>query len=416
MVDKPKKFSHKFAENVSEPGKYSVGKGLFLQVNPAGKKSWLYRYRSPTRGQRPRDMGLGPFPQISLAMAEERAFKAARLRLQGIDPIDDRRAKKKAEDLAAERRRTFKQVCEDFLQTHEASWKNEKHRQQWKSTLEQHAYPAMGETMISDIDASLVAKVLRPIWSEKTETAARLRGRIKAVLDYAISSGLRDGDNPADISKRGRLAPLLPKRELVQKREHHPALAYEKVGAFMADLREQDLIAARALEVLILTAARTSEIIGARWDEIDLDAKVWTVPANRIKARKEHRVPLSSAAISVMERMKEIRDPSQPWIFQGPRKKGLSNGAFLALLKRMKRSDITAHGFRSTFRDWCAEQTAYPREVAEMALAHAISNKVEAAYRRGDLFEKRRRLMEDWATYCGKIEPSRGGNVVTLAG
>jgi integrase len=311
---------------------------------------------------------------------------------------------------------TFKQCATAYIDAHRLGWKNEKHAAQWASTLEAYANPIFGDLPVQAIDTGLVMKALEPIWRTKTETASRLRGRIEAVLDWATVREFRRGDNPA--RRRGHLDKLLPQRAKVQKVRHHPALPYAEIGAFMASLRSQEGCAARALEFLILTAGRTGEVIGALWSEIDLAEGVWIVPASRMKAGKEHRVPLSAPAIKVIREQQAaaelVEGRLNGFVFPGGRPgKGLSNMALLKLLERMKRDDLTAHGFRSTFRDWAAEQTHFPRDVAEMALAHTISDKVEAAYRRGDLFEKRRLLMEAWATYCGTV-PMRKGEVVSL--
>jgi integrase len=282
------------------------------------------------------------------------------------------------------------------ISMHRDSWRNEKHRDQWRNTLNSYASPVIGSLPVQTIDVALVMKALEPIWKTKPETASRLRGRIEAVLDWAAVRGYRTGENPARW--RGHLDKLLPARSKIQRVQHHPALPYNELADFMDALEGQDGTAARALEFLILTAARTGEIIGARWDEVDLEEKIWTVPGERMKAGREHRVPLSPAALVLLKRMKETESD---FVFPGG-KKGmpLSNMAMLAVLKRMRRDDLTAHGFRSTFRDWAAECTDFRSEVVEMALAHTIENKVEAAYRRGDLFQKRRQLMQAWTRFC----------------
>ena len=295
---------------------------------------------------------------------------------------------------------TFNECTKQYLAAHSAGWRNAKHSAQWSSTLKTYVEPVIGSLSVHAIDTALVMKIIEPLWSKKPETASRLRGRIEAVLDWATVRGFRQGENPARW--RGHLDKLLPARARVRKVKHHAALPYDELPTFMIGLRAQEGVAARALEFLILTAARTGEVIGARPDEIK--DKVWTVPAGRMKASKEHRVPLSESAFAVVETLREEHGGAH--LFPGgKRDKPLSNMAMLALLDRMGRSDLTAHGFRSTFRDWAAECTNYPNEVVEMALAHTISSKVEAAYRRGDLFEKRKSLMSDWATFCA----SNGG-------
>jgi integrase len=358
-------------------------------------------------------MGLGALHTISLAQAREAAREARQLLREGIDPIEDRRAKEAARRLNAVETTTFRQAARSYMDAHEKGWRNAKHAAQWRSTLATYAYPTIGDLSVQAIDTGLVLKVLEPIWNEKPETAGRLRGRIEAVLDGAKARGHREGENPARW--RGHLDKLLPARAKVRKVVHHPALPYDDLGAFMKGLRTQNGTAARGLEFLILTAARTGEVIGAKWDEVDLGRHVWTVPADRMKAYKQHRVPLSPAAVAVLEAMEDSKQSN--FIFPGTRPgQPLSNLAFLKLLERMERGKLTVHGFRSTFRDWAAERTAYPRELAEMALAHAIADKVERAYRRGDLFERRARLMEDWAAHCAReggpadVVPIREGN------
>jgi integrase len=296
-------------------------------------------------------------------------------------------------------------MAEDFIGRNEAGWRNAKHRQQWRNTLQSYVYPQLGELAVGAIDTGLVVQVLDPIWAEKPETASRVRGRIEAVLDAATVRGLRQGPNPAQW--KGNLAHILPARAKVRRVEHHAALAFDDLPEFLVALRGRRSMAARALEFSILTAARTGEVLGATWGEIELPAKVWTIPAKRMKGGREHRVPLSEAALAVLENVRPLAlqkagevDPAAP-VFPGPRRAlPMSNMVFLMLLRRMKHEGFTVHGFRSTFSDWAAERTAYPREVVEMALAHAVENKVEAAYRRGDLFDKRRRLMDAWAGFC----------------
>jgi len=379
---------------------YPDGAGLYLQISKGGTKSWIYRF---TLAGRAREMGLGPFPSVSLAEARKRAQEARQLRLTGVDPIEHRR--ERLNTLRVERAKmvTFDAAVEAYISAHEKAWRNAKHGAQWRATLKTYASPVLGSLSVREIDTGLIAKVLDPIWATKTETASRVRGRIESILDWAATRGYRTGENPARW--KGHLENILPKRSKVQRVEHHAALPYTEIGAFVAALRSQGGVAATALEFLILTASRTSETLGARWREIDLDNAMWTIPADRIKAGREHRVPLSSRAVEILERLKVVRHSA--WVFPGG-KTGmpLSNMALLAVLKRMKRAGLTVHGFRSSFRDWVAERTNYPGEVAEQALAHAIPDKVEAAYRRGDLFEKRRRLMTDWATFCNAVHKS----------
>jgi integrase len=389
------------------------GGGLYLRVSATGAKSWVFRFQLD--GKR-RDMGLGPFPDISLAEARGKATEHRKQRHDGIDPLNAKEAHRQAQRVSVAKGRTFRECAVEFIEKNRAGWRNAKHRQQWVNTLQTYAYPTLGELPVSAIDAGLVVQVLDPIWSEKPETASRVRGRIEAVLDAATVRGFRQGPNPA--MWKGNLAHILPARAKVRKVEHHAALPLDEMPSFLAVLRGRDGMSARALEFTILTVARTGEALGARWGEIDLAAKVWTVPAERMKAGREHRVPLSDAAFDVLEKVHPLAlmrdgkpDPAAP-VFPGPRRAlPMSNMVLLMLLRRMKRGDLTAHGFRSTFSDWAAERTAYPREVVEMALAHAIENRVEAAYRRGDLFDKRRRLMADWAGFC---EMTAGGEVVPI--
>jgi integrase len=374
------------------------GGGLYLQVSASGSKSWVFRFKDHGRL---REMGLGSVHAIGLAEARKRATACRQMRLDGTDPIAVKKAGKLKAKFEAARAMTFRQCAEAYIEAHKAGWQNAKHAAQWSSTLKTYAYPVFGALPVQAVDVGLIAKVLEPIWTTKTETASRLRGRIERVLDWATVRGYRQGDNPARW--RGHLDQLLPARSRVQKVQHHAALPYAEVGQFMADLREQDTTSALALEFLILTATRTAEVIGATWSEIDLDAAVWTIPPERMKARKEHRVPLSKPALAILKRLHKHR--AGEFVFMGARLgKPLSNMTLLMLLVRMGRADLTVHGFRSTFRDWAAERTSFPREVAEHALAHSLPDKVEAAYRRGDLFEKRRRLMAAWALYCGTIE------------
>ncbi len=383
------------------PGMYGDGDGLYLRVTADGAKNWVYRYMLAGR---PRWMGLGSVALYGLAEARGKALDARRLRHEGIDPIEARRATRTRERLGAAKMVTFKQCAESYIKAHRAGWRNTKHAAQWEATLATYAEPIIGALPVQAIDTALVLRVLEPIWETKPETAGRLRGRIEVILDRAKVLKQREGENPARW--RGHLDKLLPRRSKVRAVEHHAALPYGQLPSFLAVLREQEGIAASALEYTILTAVRTGEIIGATWDEINLLDKTWTIPAERMKAGKEHRIPLSGRAIVILEEMQRHALEDTTFVFRGGKAdKPLSNMAFLMLLRRMKRDDLTAHGFRSTFRDWAAERTDFPSEVVEMALSHAIGNKVEAAYRRGDLFEKRRRLMDAWAAYCARSVP-----------
>ncbi len=392
-------------------GLYLDSGGLYLQVSASGQRSWIFRFRIGGR-KTPRDMGLGSLADVSLAEARAKAAAARKLLSDGIDPIEAKRETQTRAALEKASAITFEDAAQAYIDAHSPSWRNPKHREQWPNTLRDYVYPVVGGLPVAAVTVSHIVMILEPIWTRKPETASRVRGRIEAILHWATARGYRTGENPARW--RGHVENLLPRRSKVQRVKHHPALPYAGIGAFMAALREQEGFAALALQFLILTAARTSETIGARWQEIDMNAATWTIPADRIKAGKEHRVPLSAPALAILHQMAEVREGDL--VFPGGRRlKPLSSNALIALLKRMGCTGITAHGFRSTFRDWCSEQTNYPRDVAEMALAHAIGDKVEAAYRRGDLFDKRTRLMEDWASYCNTVlDSANGSNIVPI--
>ncbi len=398
MAREHKKLTALTVSRVSKRGYYADGGGLYLQISPSGAKSWVFRFKSEGRL---REMGLGPAHTITLAEAREHANDCRKQRLRAIDPIEARHGEKAVAKLNAAKAMTFRQCAEAYIEAHKAGWKSPKHAAQWSATLQTFAYPIFGDLPVQSIDVALVTKALERIWQTKTETASRVRGRIELVLDWATVRGHRQGDNPARW--RGHLDKLLPQRSKVQKVEHHAALPYAETGAFMQNLREQDSISALAFEFLILTATRTGEVIGATWKEIDLDAALWTIPGERMKASREHRIPLSLPALTILKRLRAQR--SGEFIFPGAKPtKPLSSMALLMLLRRMNRADLTVHGFRSTFRDWAAERTNFPREVAEHALAHSLPDKVEAAYRRGDQYEKRRQLMDAWAKFCERPE------------
>jgi integrase len=399
--------TQKRIEKLTAPGRYSDGHQLYLQVQSRTNKSWLFRY---TFGGRERFMGLGPLHTIDLEEARERARQARKALLDGADPLAVRSAEAAQRALEAARTITFEAAATAYYESHEASWKNAKHRQQFLNTLKTYVFPKIGKLPVADIDTGLVLKCIEPIWQGKTETANRTRGRIEAVLDWATVRGYREGDNPARW--RGHLSEVLPARGKIQKTNHHAALPIGEVPAFMTALREQQGVAARALEFTILTAARTGETIGARWSEIDFDNATWTVPAGRMKASKEHRVPLSKPALQLLADVP--REKNNPFIFIGPYKAGLSNMAMAATLQRMGRNDITVHGFRSTFRTWAGERTRYQAHVIEMCLAHQIGSAVERAYARGDLFAKRARLMAEWGRYCTSKPADMSTKVVPL--
>jgi integrase len=393
---------------LKKPGRYPDGDQLYLKVSTPGRASWILRYE---RDGHERMLGLGPLHTIGLSEARIRAKAARQQLLDGLDPIDQRRAQKAERALAAAKAMTFAQAAQAYFDQHERKWKNRKHAAQFISTLRAYVFPKIGALSVAAIDTGLVLKCIEPQWHAKTETMSRVRGRIESVLDWATVRGYRTGDNPARW--KGHLSEVLPARGAIAKTTHHAALPYNQIGEFIADLHTREGVAARALEFLVLTAARTGEVIGARWDELDLDSKVWTIPAGRMKGGRQQRVPLSDRALELLAEVP--REESNPHVFIGPTAgAGLSNMAMTSVLKRMGQ-DVTVHGFRSTFRDWAAERTNYPNHVVEMALAHVVGNKVEAAYRRGDLFTKRQALMAAWAAYCAKL-PSNGEVVVPLRG
>lgn len=401
-------------KNLKTPGLHAVGEvpGLALQVLPTGARTWILRI---TIGGKRRDMGLGGFPEVSLADARAMA-RQARLRVrEGFDPIEERKALRSSLRAAASKVMTFKAAAEAYIASMGEEWKNDKHRAQWGSTLKTYAYPKIGELSVADIELPHVLSVLEPIWSEKPETASRLRGRIEAVLNWSTTRGLRTGLNPARW--RGHLDNQLAKPgklKAAKHRErgndgHHAAMAIDDAGDFLTKLRAAEGMGARALEFVILTAARSGEVRGATWTEIDLEGGVWTIPAGRMKAGKEHRVALSKAAVALLKGLPRMAGTDL--VFWAPRGGQLSDMTLSAVMRRMK-AGATPHGFRSTFRDWVAERTTYPGDMAEMALAHTIGDKVEAAYRRGDMFERRRRMMEDWSKFLSS--PAKRGEVVPI--
>ena len=369
-------------KQLKRPGRYADGLGLYLYVDPNGAKRWIWR--GMVRGKRC-DLGIGPVTLVSLAEARAEAVRLKTVAWKGGDPKAERQRQRRVVP-------TFIEAAKEVHASHGATFKNAKHKAQWMSSLEADVFPVFGNRPVDQIESADVLKALSPIWTAKPETARRLKQRIKVVLDWARASGFRTGDNPV-----AGVAQVLPRHKAAPR--HHAALPYAEVPAFIQDLRMAD--AAKpiqlAFEFLILTAARTGEVLGARWDEIDLEARTWTIPALRIKAGREHRIPLSDRCVEILRAAQAIGNEG-PYVFPGRAPNApLSNMAFLMLLRRMGRTDITAHGFRSTFRDWAAEKTNAPRAVVEAALAHVVRDKTEAAYFRSDLFEKRRRLMSDWA-------------------
>lgn len=395
------------ASKLTKPGYYCDGAGLYLQIAKGGSKSWVLRY---TVDRKPREMGLGSFATFSLADARKRAIEQRKMLADGIDPIEAKRGKLLEQRLAKAKVITFDKAAEGFIAANESAWRSSKHGEQWRNTLATYASPVIGDLPVSTITTAMVMKILQPIWSTKTETATRVRGRIEKVLDWSKVQGYRSGDNPA--AWKGNLAEALPKPSKVADAGHHAALPWVEMGQFMKTLRVMPGAGSLAMQLIILTAARTSEVIEARWSEFDLEAGLWVIPKERMKGFREHRVPLSPQALAVLQRVKWDNNPSE-FVFPSAKPdKAISNMTCLAVLKRMGRGDLTVHGFRSTFRDWAAESTAYPRDVCEMALAHAIVDKSEAAYRRGDLLDKRTRLMNDWAAFCDTVRS--GADVVPI--
>lgn len=385
------------------------GNGLHLLVKTSGARSWVLRF---TLHGKTRDVGLSRCPEAlvllaqsgreELSLAQARDLAAIyRLKVRaGIDPLSEREQQAaasrvaQAQDEAAQL--TFYDAAQSYLASRESTWRNAKHRQQWHNTLSAYVFPSLGALPVADIGTAEVLAVLEPIWKSKAETANRVRGRMEAIIDAARARGHFSGENPARW--RGHLDKILPARQRLS-RGHHAAMPYDEVPAFLEQLRARKAVAAMALEFTILTAARTGEVLGATWEEVDVEKRTWTVPAQRMKAGREHRVPLSNHAVELLN---ETRKLENPFLFPGQRGGPMSGMAMAMLLRRMGH-ELTVHGFRSSFRDWASETTAFPHEVCEMALAHSISNKSEAAYRRGDIFDKRRMLMDEWAHYCCSV-------------
>lgn len=378
---------------ITIPGKYPDGGGLLLRIAAGGSKQWQFRFR---KSGRERYMGLGSTRTVSLAEARAHALDARKLLLEGRDPIEERNKVKRDVLISQTPSVTFAEAFKQYLTAHSSSWKNEKHRWQWQQTIEAHALPKIGELAVQDVDTAAVRKVLEPIWCTTTETATRVRQRIEKILDWATVRGYRDGSNPARW--RGHLETQLPRMPKSERVKHFAALPYDQIPIFMAKLRGREALSALALEFLILTAARTGEVINARWSEIDFGRAIWTIPANRMKARREHIVPLSERAAEIVLCLKELTSGGE-MVFVTMSGGQMSGEAMRRLLERMGRSDITVHGFRSTFRDWAGDCTSHAREVAEGCLAHTVKG-VEAAYRRSDALEKRRLLLTDWSNYC----------------
>jgi len=394
MPKKAKDLSALEVSRLTTPGHHAVGgvAGLYLYVLDTGARSWVLRTMVGTKR---RHMGLGGYPDVPLAQAREKARAAKSEVSLGVDPIGKRIEQASLLKAQQATHKTFEEAACEYIETHEKSWKNPKHRAQWTSTLKTYAYPHIGSLLVKDIDQEHLLKVLKPIWTTKTETASRLRGRIESVLDWAATRKFRSEENPARW--RGNLKTLLPAPSKIQKVKNHKAVPYKGMARFMADLRTREGLAARALEFAILCASRSGEVRGAVWSEIELTEALWTIPAQRMKAGIEHRVPLSTAAVKLLETLP--RSETSNLVFPGPSNRPLSDMALTAVMRRMK-ADAVPHGFRSTFRDWVGDCTDHPRDVAEFALAHKLADEVEASYRRSDALDKRRPMMEDWANFC----------------
>jgi integrase len=390
-------------QRLKRAGLHADGGSLYLRITDGGTKNWVFRY--VTNG-RMHDHGLGALHTVSLPRARELARQCRELRQEGVDPITHRRASLAARRASDAKAMTFRQCADAYITSHEAGWRNAQHRLQWPRSLARYAHPVLGSLPVAAIDTGLVMKVLEPIWSTIPVTASRLRGRIESVLDWAKARGYREGENPARW--RGHIDHLLPAKAKVRQPKHLAALPYAEMPGFMAELRQERSIGALPLEFAILTAARAGEVLGATWGEIDFGSKTWTVPPSRMKGAREHRVPLSDAAVAVLNRMPRAGD----LVFPGIRGQ-LSHKAAQAVLTKL-RPGYVPHGFRSTFRTWADEQTSFQHHIVEQALAHTVGSAVERAYRRGDLFQKRAALMQAWAEFCAK--PAAGGKVVAIRG
>lgn len=423
------KLTARFVQTIKYPPKWhSDGAGLYLRITKDGNKSWVFVFPFPGF-KSPREMGLGSYPAVSLEKAREFADDARKDVRNSLDPIEEKKKRRQAAALERNKAMTFDECAKAYIEANRAGWKNDKHADQWENTLNTYASPIIGKLPVASIDMDLVLRVLERdnLWTTKTETASRLRGRIESVLGWAIGRKLLSGLNPARW--KDNLAGQLPKPSSVAKVEHHPALPFPQIGSFTESLRKQAGIAARTLEFIILTATRTNETINATWREFDLVDDVWTIPAERMKAEKEHRVPLSKRAIDLVKEMLPLKTSETSPVFLSPKGEPLSNAAMAAVLKRMNKAreanklnrwidptsgrDAVPHGFRSTFRDWAGETTAYPKEVIEHAISHQLKDKAEAAYARGTLFTKRRRLMDDWAKYCNTVATEATDTTVT---
>ncbi len=392
---------------LTKPGLYGDGAGLTLQITKSGAKSWLLRYMIAGKSFA---MGLGPTHTVSLADARVKALEARKLLLDGVNPLDEKKQNQIAKALSKAKTMTFDQCAESYIRAHKAAWKNSKHADQWENTLSTYASPVFGHLAVAEIDTGLIVKCLSPIWETKTETASRLRGRIESVLGWATTSGFRTGENPARW--KGHLENLLANISKSARTKNHPALPWQQIGQFMVSLKRCEGVAARAMEFAILTAVRSGEVREARWSEFDVTTKIWTIPAERMKAGREHQVPLSDAVLALLRELPNYNESGDNMVFAGMKGQPLSDMSLTAVIRRMKDAQgmplwtdgkgrrITVHGFRSSFRMWAAENTNHPREVAEHALAHQLPDAVERAYQRGSQFAKRILLMRDWASFC----------------
>ena len=407
MARQQQRLSALQVSKLTKPGLYGDGGGLTLQITATGAKSWLFRYMVAGK---PHGMGLGPTHTVSLAEARQKALEARKLLIDGVNPLAAKKQNQIAAALADAKMMSFDQCAEAYILAHKAGWKNAKHGDQWTNTLNTYASPVFGHLPVAEIDTGLVVKCLAPIWESKTETASRVRGRIESVLGWATTSGYRTGENPARW--KGHLENLLATISKSSRTKNHPSLPWQRIGAFMSALRVREGVSARAVEFAILTACRSGEVRGAQWPEFDLAGKLWTIPAERMKAKREHQVPLSDAALALLESI--TKDDDVEVVFAGTKGQPLSDMSLTAVIRRMNGDDkpvwadangegITVHGFRSSFRMWAAETTNYPREVAEHALAHQLPDAVERAYQRGSQFAKRAALMAEWAVYCSTV-------------
>jgi len=410
MGRKINRLNMRFVKTVTEKGRYPDGNGLYLQVTDNGAKSWLYLYRLDGRR---REMGLGSVQAVTLAMAREKALKCAQQRHDGLDPIEEREKARNEVAVAKAKQRTFKDCAEEYIKVKSPEWKNPKHFQQWGNTLKTYVYPVFGDLPVQEVDTDLISRVLSPIWNEKTETAKRIRGRIELILDRAKTQGLRDGENPARW--KGHLSNLFASPSKLQKEKHYPALPYVEMNDFITKLRKSEGVAAKALEFQILTCCRPGEAVDATWQEIDLENKIWEIPAEKMKAERAHKFTLSEQAIQLLRLLPRIKGCD--FLFPSPRgNKKLSENALNLIVRRLgyEKGRATAHGFRSSFRDWANEKTNYPDGLCEYALSHVNKDRVEAAYKRGEALEKRFRLLNDWAQYCDMAQIEKSGKVVNL--